>query len=317
MSMPRVVGLDHVQIAIPKSSEEVARAFYVGVLGFVEIPKPEDMAARGGAWFVCGVHQLHVGVEDPFSPAKKAHPAFRMATSAHVKALAEALRARGIEARFASDAPGMTRFHVDDPFGNRLEFTASDAVELSLPVLTTERLVLRLPESSEAAAIAHHHAQNESRFQRVNPTSAEQMRDAQYWKGRLQRSIDIFQEGRAVNFFAFLKSAPSVPIASVSLTEITRGPLMSCYLGYGIDGVHEGRGLMSEAVSATLDYAFFELDLHRVQASYMPTNERSGALLRRLGFVVEGYARDYLFLRGAWRDHIITAKLKSASRDVD
>jgi catechol 2,3-dioxygenase-like lactoylglutathione lyase family enzyme len=121
---PAIEGIDHVQIAIPVGAEETARAFYVGVLGMREIPKPAIMAARGGAWFVCGASQLHVGVEEPFVPARKAHPAFRLASASDVKALARHLEERGIVPRFSEEAPGAVRLHADDPFGNRLEFTA-------------------------------------------------------------------------------------------------------------------------------------------------------------------------------------------------
>jgi catechol 2,3-dioxygenase-like lactoylglutathione lyase family enzyme len=123
---PPILGLDHVQLAIPAGGEERARAFYVGVLGMTEIPKPPKMAARGGAWFQCGAQQLHVGVETPFAPAKKAHPAFRLADGDAVRALAAHLGAGGIEVSFDTSAPGIVRFHVDDPFGNRLEMTAPE-----------------------------------------------------------------------------------------------------------------------------------------------------------------------------------------------
>jgi catechol 2,3-dioxygenase-like lactoylglutathione lyase family enzyme len=124
MSAPPIVGIDHVQIAIPKGGEERARAFYVGVLGMVEVPKPPKMAVRGGAWFVCGAHALHVGVEEPFVPAKKAHPAFRMGSASDVRALAAYLCSLGTAVRWSDEAPEHVRFHADDPFGNRLEFTA-------------------------------------------------------------------------------------------------------------------------------------------------------------------------------------------------
>ena len=119
-----IVGLHHAQIAIPKGGEARAREFFVGLLGFVELEKPADMAARGGAWFSCGAQQLHLGVEEPFAAAKKAHPAFLLASAEDVAELAAHLRAHGVEVRFAHDSPGVARFHVDDPFGNRLEFTA-------------------------------------------------------------------------------------------------------------------------------------------------------------------------------------------------
>ena len=119
-----LLGLDHVQIAIPIGGEERARAFYVGLLGLREVPKPAAMAARGGAWFVAGAQGLHVGIEEPFVPARKAHPAFRLASAGDVRALAEHLRTHGVEVRWTTEAPEAVRFHADDPFGNRLEFTA-------------------------------------------------------------------------------------------------------------------------------------------------------------------------------------------------
>jgi len=120
----RLLGLDHVQIAIPVGGEDRARAFYVGVLGLAEVPKPAAMAVRGGAWFVVGEQGLHVGVEDPFVPARKAHPAFRLATGDDVRALASHLEAHGHPVRWSTETADAVRFHVDDPFGNRLEMTA-------------------------------------------------------------------------------------------------------------------------------------------------------------------------------------------------
>ena len=83
-------------------------------------------------------------------------------------------------------------------------------------------------------------------------------------------------------------------------------------LGYAIDQAHEGRGLMREALEATIEHAFTVLRLHRIQANYVPENERSGRLLERLGFRREGLAKDYLFIDGRWRDHVLTARLNPA-----
>jgi ribosomal-protein-alanine N-acetyltransferase len=80
-------------------------------------------------------------------------------------------------------------------------------------------------------------------------------------------------------------------------------------LGFAIDREFEGRGLMREALAASIDWLFGTLNLHRVQASHRPENERSRRLLARLGFEREGLARQYLFIDGAWRDHVINAKL--------
>jgi catechol 2,3-dioxygenase-like lactoylglutathione lyase family enzyme len=118
-----VFGLDHVQLAIPPGSEDRARAFYVGVLGLREVPKPDSLTGRGGAWLVGGSVKLHLGVEEDFRPARKAHPALL------VDGLDE-LERRCIAAggEVSRDVPleGFRRLHIFDPFGNRIELLERD-----------------------------------------------------------------------------------------------------------------------------------------------------------------------------------------------
>jgi catechol 2,3-dioxygenase-like lactoylglutathione lyase family enzyme len=112
-------AFDHVQLAMPASEEPRARAFYVGALGMDELPKPADLAARGGAWFASGDVQLHLGVETPFTPARKAHPALRCAD---LGALLARLEAGGVAVTVAGTfEDGATHAYVIDPFGNRIE----------------------------------------------------------------------------------------------------------------------------------------------------------------------------------------------------
>ncbi len=113
--VPEWVGIDHVQIAIPVGAENEACAFYVGVFGLVEVPKPPVMAARGGAWFESGAVRIHVGAEDPFVPARKAHPAFTLSD------LASFITSSGLDATWNDEIEGLLRCHVFDPFGNRIE----------------------------------------------------------------------------------------------------------------------------------------------------------------------------------------------------
>jgi hypothetical protein len=123
-----VVALDHVQLALPAGDEALAAAegFYAGLLGLVRVPKPPALAARGGAWFAApGTPvQVHLGVEEPFAPAKKAHPALAVDD---LDGLAAALAAAGHDVRWSDEVPGTRRFHTDDPFGNRLELVAARA----------------------------------------------------------------------------------------------------------------------------------------------------------------------------------------------
>jgi catechol 2,3-dioxygenase-like lactoylglutathione lyase family enzyme len=114
-----VTGIDHVQVAAPAGCEAEARAFYGALLGLDELPKPEALAARGGCWFAAGAQELHVGVEDPFTPARKAHPSFVVTDLDDV---AGRLTAAGIGLTFDDAIPGTRRFETADPFGNRLEF---------------------------------------------------------------------------------------------------------------------------------------------------------------------------------------------------
>lgn len=127
--MTGVVGLHHVQVAAPPGCEDAARAFYGGLLGLREIDKPPLLAVRGGCWFEAGAGELHVGVDDPFLPASKAHPALLVGSTEALAALANSLTAAGVEARWADDAeiPGQRRFHLNDPWGNRLELVANAA----------------------------------------------------------------------------------------------------------------------------------------------------------------------------------------------
>jgi catechol 2,3-dioxygenase-like lactoylglutathione lyase family enzyme len=117
-SKMRILRLNHVQLAMPQGLENQARGFYGDVLGLREIRKPVELAARGGAWFDLGGAQLHLGVEAEFRPARKAHVAFDVDD---LDALAARCQAAGYAPRADDKIPGIRRFFVDDPFGNRLE----------------------------------------------------------------------------------------------------------------------------------------------------------------------------------------------------
>ncbi|MFD7028069.1 VOC family protein [Streptomyces sp. NPDC059917] len=116
-------AVDHVQLAAPPGSEDALRAYYGNVLGMTEIPKPPVLAARGGCWFAAGPVQLHLGVEEDFRPARKAHPGLRVTG---IAAYAERLAARGATVVWDDNLPGHRRFYSEDPVGNRLEFLEPD-----------------------------------------------------------------------------------------------------------------------------------------------------------------------------------------------
>lgn len=122
--MSHIAGLDHVQVAIPPGSDEQARAFYGGVLGMTEIPKPAPLNASGGLWFQTGSSQLHIGAQAGFVPAKKAHPAFIVTG---FEAYCALLRERGVEVREEVRVNGRRRAGIEDPFGNRVELIEAAA----------------------------------------------------------------------------------------------------------------------------------------------------------------------------------------------
>lgn len=114
----KLLSLDHVQLAMPEGEEDKARSFYQGLLGLTEVEKPENLKKRGGCWFQSGDIKIHLGVQMPFTPATKAHPAFIVSD---LHALSEHLKFAGF--RVVTDEPleGYNRAYVDDPFGNRIE----------------------------------------------------------------------------------------------------------------------------------------------------------------------------------------------------
>lgn len=118
MRSDRRPTVHHVQIAIPAGGEDAARRFYRDVLGFREVEKPENLRARGGAWFETGNLQLHLGVDPAFTPATKAHVAFEVRA---IEPMRERCLAAGYPVRQDEPLPGYERFYVDDPFGNRTE----------------------------------------------------------------------------------------------------------------------------------------------------------------------------------------------------
>jgi catechol 2,3-dioxygenase-like lactoylglutathione lyase family enzyme len=111
--------LHHIQLAAPPGGEEAARAFFGELLGLQEVPKPANLAGRGGVWFRCGQHGLNIGIEEDFRPAQKAHPAFQVQD---LETLRARLETHGVTTSQDEPLPGYQRFYAHDPFGNRLEF---------------------------------------------------------------------------------------------------------------------------------------------------------------------------------------------------
>jgi [ribosomal protein S5]-alanine N-acetyltransferase len=177
-----------------------------------------------------------------------------------------------------------------------------------LPELLTERLRLLASSEALADAVADYLARNRIAHAPWNPLMAETLFTTEGQRERLAASARAEAEGREIGWFLSPRDKPGVVIGHLRFTQISRGPFCNAMLGYAIDTAHEGRGLMREALQAALADVFGpRVALHRVQANARPENQRSLALLERLGFEREGLAREYLYIDGAWRDHVLTA----------
>lgn len=178
---------------------------------------------------------------------------------------------------------------------------------LEPPVLETGRVIVRLARPEDAAPIARYFADNREHLAASRPLMGDEFYTEGFWHAQVRANLSEFREGKSVRFFLFDAADPARVIGNANFTQIFRAPAHACVLGYGLDRGYEGRGIMREALESAIAYMFREQNFHRVIANYVPRNERSGGLLRRLGFVVEGFARDYLLLNGRWEDHILTS----------
>jgi ribosomal-protein-alanine N-acetyltransferase len=177
--------------------------------------------------------------------------------------------------------------------------------------LVTERVVMRVAHSDEAQAVVDFQTKNRAHFARWDPRRGPEFFSTVFWRERLHADARAALEDRAYRFFLFSREAPDRVIGHVHFANVVRGAFHSCHLGFGLDRDLEGKGVMREALERAIDWAFEEALLHRIEANHRPDNVRSAGLLRRLGFVPQGYARDYLRIDGAWHDHVLTALLNS------
>ena len=175
------------------------------------------------------------------------------------------------------------------------------------PPIATSRLTLRMPRRTDAEAVATYYRDNRAHLQPWSPKWPDDVVSPRFWEEQASaREADVLA-GTAYSMFVFERREPERVAGNISLTQIVRGPSQSCWLGYGLAEWAQGRGYMTEAVRAAVDLAFVDLGLHRVNAAYVPHNRRSGAVLRRAGFAVDGYARDYIMIDGRWEDHVLTS----------
>lgn len=168
----------------------------------------------------------------------------------------------------------------------------------------TERLWLKVIDSSYAEQVLDYYIRNKDFLEEWEAIKGEEFYTAEYHKDQLDKDCDAIESGAALRLWLFKKDDASKIIGSVALSNIVRGAFLSCHLGYKLDKDEINKGYVTEAIRKTIDIAFNELGLHRIEANIMPKNARSLRVVEKLGFYNEGLAYKYLKINGKWEDHI-------------
>jgi [ribosomal protein S5]-alanine N-acetyltransferase len=199
--------------------------------------------------------------------------------------------------------------------------------------LRGDRIVLRFLTANDAESLLALHERNREFFRQFITTRPPDFHTLAAQQGEIERNLKGGEEGSRYSFGVFLAESGSDPatgsgtgrgqlrdtgelIGVVALTEVLRGPIQSCYIGYYLDKEHNGRGYATEAVRLAVAFAFDELKLHRLEAGVMPHNHASLRVLQKCGFRREGVARKSVEIDGVWQDHQMLAILAEDERPV-
>lgn len=173
--------------------------------------------------------------------------------------------------------------------------------------LTSERLVLRLAEVSDAPRIVEFYRENRAHLAPFEPRRDPEFYEVATWEAQIMLARADFEADRSLRMWLFTHEDAVHPVGNVALSNVIRGVKQSCSLGYALAAHAQGKGYMREILPVVIRFAFEVMNLHRIEANYMPHNARSGKLLDDLGFAREGLAHDYLRIAGEWRDHVLTS----------
>ena len=166
-------------------------------------------------------------------------------------------------------------------------------------------MIIRKTCVDDAEGLSAYFLKNTEHFRVWEPARAYGVHAVQAWRQRLEEREKAHQNLEAAYFVALDDDANV--LGHCSLTNVMYGAFQACYMGYGVSYEFQGKGVMFALCTDVIKYAFGELGLHRIMANYMPHNERSEKLLKRLGFQREGYAEKYLQINGKWEDHVLTS----------
>lgn len=175
------------------------------------------------------------------------------------------------------------------------------------PLIESDRLLLRMATRRDAPAILTYYLENKDFLAAFEPTRSEGFYTVEFWQEQVEKSMFEYSYDQSLKLCLFAKHDLTRIIGKVNFHQMQRGVSQSCVLGYSLAAAEQGQGYMTEILQSAIAYLFTDQNFHRITANYMPRNQRSANVLRRLGFVVEGYARDYLLINGHWEDHILTS----------
>ncbi|NJR50445.1 MAG: GNAT family N-acetyltransferase [Leptolyngbyaceae cyanobacterium CSU_1_3] len=179
------------------------------------------------------------------------------------------------------------------------------------PTFSTERLNIRLLEQRDIPAVIKYYEDNREFLEPFEPLRPKNFYTREFWSQKIDKGLIEFSYDHSLRLFLFKRSHPSQVIGSANFTQIVEGVSYSCCLGYSLAKSEQSNGYMTEALQTVIPHIFENINMHRINANYMPHNRRSGSVLKRLGFAIEGYARDYLMINGKWEDHILTSLVNS------
>jgi ribosomal-protein-alanine N-acetyltransferase len=169
--------------------------------------------------------------------------------------------------------------------------------------LLGHKIYLRFLQETDVDALVDLHRRNREFFQAYTPKRSEEFYTAEYQRKRIKDSLVLKEEDKQYTFGVFLAATEEL-VGIVELTEVLRGPLQSCWIGYYLDQEQNGHGYTTEAVRLVVDYAFDVLGLHRIEAGVMPHNIGSIRVLEKAGFYREGLNRKNVKINGKWEDHL-------------
>ena len=174
------------------------------------------------------------------------------------------------------------------------------------PDIITPSGHIRLINAADSGELANYYLRNRTHLSPWEPKRGSDFYQHQTMLNLILEAEGEFHADKQVRLGVFCQQNQHM-IASIDFSQIVRGPLQACFVGYSIDAQRQGQGMMQEFMPPCLDYMFNQFNMHRVMATYTIANKRSAALLAQLGFEKEGYAKSYLNIAGTWEDHILTA----------